>query len=115
MAWPWETEPTATYAKNLPKYPSARYQFDERTQQILAEIRGTTSYGNRPSPSKSPLEEGLSWLGRPLEATTSAVGAGLRGGDVGGEFVRGLQGLGRTKDWTQLLEQQGAPEMGRLQ
>src|SRR3972149_5620369 len=98
MPWPWETEPTATYAQNLPKYPSARYQFDERTQQILAEIRGTTSYGKRPTPTKGPREEGLSRPGRPMEALTSGVGAGLSGGDVGGEFARGLQGMGRTKD-----------------
>ncbi len=68
-----------------------------------------------PTPERGPVENALSWLGRPLQATTSAVAAGLRGEDVGQAAWQGLQGLTPTRGWGDVMAQQGVPEMGNLQ
>ena len=61
------------------------------------------------------LMSGLEMLGRPISAISSGVAAGLQGRDVGAGFMSGLQGQSPIKGFADVLEQQGVPEMGRLQ
>jgi hypothetical protein len=75
----------------------------------------TAAYAPKPQEPRSWLEEGLSLLGRPLSAVSSAVGYGLAGQDPLEGARLGLEGRSPIQGFGDVLERQGVPEMGRVE
>lgn len=93
----------------------------QRRRQALA--RRAESYLQKPpradlTPKRepeSPLSSALGMLGRPLQATSSAIGYGLSGRDPLEGLVKGIQGETDIRGMADVLKQQGVPELGKLE
>lgn len=100
------------------RFPQYRFTFDAKTQDLMRRIQNAPSQqalAKKPAAPKSFLQNALEMPSRPLQATASAIGYGLSGRDPLQGAWQGLQGQSGITGMADVLEQQGVPELGRLQ
>lgn len=90
---------------------TTRWQQQRQQRQVALQA----AYAPKPVQERSWLEEGLSYLGRPVSALSSAVGYGLAGQDPIEGARLGLQGQSPIQGWGDVLERQGVGEMGQYE